>query len=161
MSCWIIDASPLILLGKINRIDLLEKLAPTLLIPFEVRAEILAGPDPDPAKVWIQRESGANWGQSTIPIPTEVVAWDLGVGESAVIALGISQIGSICILEDLAARNCAQVFGLPVMGTLGVLIRAKRAGIVPALRPEIDRLVLAGSLLSPSVIENALALAEG
>ncbi len=77
------------------------------------------------------------------------------------IALGISKVGSICILDDLAARNCAQVFGLPVTGTLGVLIRAKRAGFVPALRPEIDRLVLAGSLLSPSVIENALALAEG
>ncbi len=80
MSCWIVDASPLILLGKINRIDLLEQLAPALLIPAEVRAEILAGPDRDPAKLWIQSESGANWGQSTIPIPTEVVAWDLGAG---------------------------------------------------------------------------------
>ena len=92
-------------------------------------------------------------------IPEEIIAWDLGAGESSVIALASSPSSSICILDDLAARNCAEVFQLPVIGTLGVLLRAKTAGFVPRLQPEIDRLVDAGSMLAPSVIHKALTLA--
>jgi predicted nucleic acid-binding protein len=51
------------------------------------------------------------------------------------------------------------VFQLPVIGTLGILLKAKVAGMIPRLQPEIDQLVSAGSMLSPAVIQKALALA--
>ncbi len=159
MTVWIVNASPLILLGKIGRINLLETLAPSLAIPDAVSSEILAGPDGDPAKGWMQSTLDPAWVKPAIPIPSEILAWDLGVGETAVLALGLAQAGSICILDDLAARNCAEVFQLPVMGTLGILLKAKQAGLIPRLQPEIDRLVSAGSLLSPSVIRKSLVLA--
>ncbi len=92
-------------------------------------------------------------------IPEQIIAWDLGAGESSVIALASSLSASICVLDDLAARNCAEVFQLPVIGTLGVLLNAKAAGIIPRLQPEIDRLVAVGSMLAPSVIHKALTLA--
>jgi len=53
VNTWIVNASPLILLGKINRLDLLEQLCRSLVIPYPVSLEILAGPDLDPAKIWI------------------------------------------------------------------------------------------------------------
>ena len=65
----------------------------------------------------------------------------------------------ICVVDDLAARNCAEVFQLPVMGTLGILLKAKVAGLIPRLQPEIDNLLGAGSLLAPSVLHKVLALA--
>lgn len=159
MSTWIVNASPLILLGKIHRLDLLEKLCPSFVVPTAVSLEILAGPDNDPAKVWIQSESACARIVPVTSLPEEIIAWDLGAGESSVIALASSLASSICVLDDLAARNCAEVFHLPVIGTLGVLLKAKVAGIVPRLQPEIDRLVAAGSMLAPSVIHKALTLA--
>ncbi len=159
MSTWIVNASPLILLGKIHRLDLLENLCPSFVIPAAVSLEILAGPDNDPAKIWIRGDLVRSRVVPMTAIPEEIIAWDLGAGESSVIALASSLSSSICILDDLAARNCAEVFQLPVIGTLGVLLKAKAAGIIPRLQPEIDRLVAAGSMLAPSVISKALTLA--
>jgi predicted nucleic acid-binding protein len=67
---------------------------------------------------------------------------------------------SVCVLDDLAARNCAKVFDIPVIGTLGILLKAKIAGLIPTLRPEIDNLVACGSMLSPRIIAEALELAN-
>lgn len=159
MNTWIVNASPLILLGKIHRLDLLEQLCPSFVIPTAVSLEILAGPDNDPAKVWIQSKSVRVRIVSVTSFPEEIIAWDLGAGETSVIALASFTTSSICILDDLAARNCAEVFQLPVIGTLGILLKGKVAGFIPKLEPEIDQLVSAGSMLSTAVIQKALTLA--
>ena len=54
MSTWVINTSPLILLGKIDRLALLEPLQPNFVIPISVKAEILAGPAGDAARFSIQ-----------------------------------------------------------------------------------------------------------
>jgi predicted nucleic acid-binding protein len=73
--------------------------------------------------------------------------------------MALARNDSICVLDDLAARNCAAVHKVPVIGTLGILLRAKIAGYIPTLKPEVDRLVCAGSMLSDQVIRVALELA--
>lgn len=160
MTTWIINASPLILLGKIKRLKILEALAPSFVIPAAVFSEILAGPDHDPAKAWIKSLRISSHVVTDAPVPNEFLAWDLGAGETAVLALAATCSSPICVLDDLAARNCAEVFQIPVMGTLGVLLRAKAAGVIPELRPEINHLLSAGSLLAPSLIQRALMLAK-
>lgn len=158
MSHWIVNASPLILLGKINHLDLLDKLAPSFSIPHAVSLEILAGPADDPAKIWIRSHGSA----FVVPDPhilPEILAWDLGAGETAVISLAVADNAPICVLDDLAARNCAAVFQVPVIGTLGILLNAKIAGLIPTLKVEVDRLVSAGSMLSDKIIQEALSLA--
>lgn len=159
MSDWIVNASPLILLGKINQLSLLEELAPSFLIPNAVALEILAGPSQDPAKIWIRNHHITQRIVSEIPIPPPILAWDLGAGETAVIALALHRSSGICVIDDLAARNCAETFSLPLLGTLGVLLKAKTAGLIPELKPEIDHLLRVGSLLSASIIQLAMKLA--
>ena len=159
MRTWIVNASPLILLGKIQRLDLLEALAPEFLIPAPVFSEILAGPDLDPPRNWIQSSQAARHLAPDCPAPPDILAWDLGAGETAVISLACAQKQSICVLDDLAARNCAAVYQLPVVGTLGILIKAKIEGLIPQLQPEIENLLSAGSMLAPEVIQEALILA--
>ena len=90
MTTWVFNASPLILLGKINRLDLIEKLCPSFLIPTAVSLEILAGPDYDAAKIWIQNPAISARVVPDQPIPTEINAWDLGAGETAVISFASS-----------------------------------------------------------------------
>lgn len=159
MKPWIINASPLILLGKIGKLGVLPILAPAIRIPQAVSSEVMAGPDLDRAKIWITREGKPYIFTEDCPVSRDVVAWDLGDGETAVISDALRCPGSVCVLDDLAARHCAKVFGIAVMGTLGVLLKAKAAGLVPALGPAIEDLVAAGSMLAPKVIEEALRLA--
>lgn len=158
MSVWVVNASPLILLGKVGRLALLTRLSDRLLIPAEVAGEISAGPSDDSARSWVAGE-GASAIAMTVPANPKVVAWDLGAGETAVISVALSHPGAVCLLDDRAARDCAAVFNLPVLGTAGVLVRAKRSGLIPAVRPEIERLRAAGALIAEHVVRDCLRLA--
>lgn len=159
MSVWVVNASPLILLGKINQLPLLTKLAGQVVIPQEVAGEITAGPADDPARLWLQAEARTLVAQPA-PFDLRVVAWDLGKGETAVICRALQEPGALCLLDDRAARDCARLFGARVRGTVGVLLLAKRAGLFPAIRPAIDALLHSGALLHDSVIREALHLAD-
>ncbi len=154
--CWIVNASPLILLGKIGRLSLLSELADQLLIPERVAAEVGAQPDGEPTMVEIAHHDRCRIVPS-IQVPPEIEAWDLGPGESQVLALTVSTVGSRAVLDDLAARRCAQSFGLPVIGTLGIVLRARTTGRIPLARPVLDELRRKGLYVSTQLMDAALA----
>ena len=92
------------------------------------------------------------------PIPDPIRAWNLGPGESSVLALALlDPIGEV-ILDDGAARRCAAALGLSSRGTLGLVILAKQRGAIPAARPVIEQLRRSGMYLSDRVMNRALAL---
>ena len=159
MENWIFNASPLILLGKIGRVDIIGELNSKFSIPSAVADDINAGPALDPAKLWLSKPSNRQHVLEPLEFPAHLLAWDLGAGETAVLAHSIAEAGQRAILDDRSARNCAEVYGISIIGTVGLLIRAKQAGLVSLLRPELIRLVESGSLLSRSVIEEALKIA--
>jgi len=88
----------------------------------------------------------------------------LGHGESEVIALGIelAQSGQQveAILDDLHARQVAANFGLAVVGTVGLLVRAKLAGHIVSVRPVLEQMLDAGFYCSTDLFHKALRLAE-
>jgi predicted nucleic acid-binding protein len=91
-------------------------------------------------------------------VPDAIATWDLGAGESAVLTWAYSHPGSLAVLDDLAARTCAAVLGVPVEGTLGLAMLAKRRGRVRTARSLVDELRRAGLYLSDSVMREALSL---
>jgi predicted nucleic acid-binding protein len=82
----------------------------------------------------------------------------LGAGESAVLTWGYVNPGTEVIVDDLAARRCAAALGIPVRGTLGLVLTAKQQGILPAARPVLEQLRLSGMYLSDRVMNQALVL---
>lgn len=76
---WVVNASPLILLGKISRIPLLAALAQEVIVPEGVTKEIDRGPDGDPSKIWLAND-GRRWRRPFLSIDPLVAAWDLGMG---------------------------------------------------------------------------------
>lgn len=160
MKGWIFNASPLILLGKINQLGLIEFLSPEFRIPMPVVEEIRAGPPDDPANKWLTEPSAAKHIVEATPTPPFLAHWDLGAGETAVLSLALADKGSAVILDDLAARKFATTFNLPLLGTLGFLIRAKQKGLIGQLAPQIAHLESAGANLSQTVIKRALEFAS-
>jgi predicted nucleic acid-binding protein len=95
--------------------------------------------------------------ETEITIPSELADWGLGRGESQVLALAEAAPSSRAVLDDLEARRCAQSIGLPLIGTLGIVLRAKRKGLVDAARPIIEHLRRVGLYASDQLIERALS----
>ena len=126
---WVVNSSPLILLAKIGRLDLLVEQAQTLVVPQTVVQEILAGPKSDPARIFLQKGI-----VTTVPVSPhpDMLSWDLGAGETAVLSYAMANEGWTAILDDGAARKCAHTFDISIKGTLAVVIRAKRYGLIPS-----------------------------
>jgi predicted nucleic acid-binding protein len=159
MKGWIFNASPLILLGKINQLHLIEVLSPSFRIPTAVVTEIGAGPANDPTIQWLSSSSIADHFVESPQTPSFLTQWDLGAGETSVLSLALSDSNSPVILDDLAARKFAMTYEIPLLGTLGLLIRAKHLGIIDQVTPHVNRLEEVGANLSPSLITHALKLA--
>jgi predicted nucleic acid-binding protein len=82
----------------------------------------------------------------------------VGPGESAVLAWAHAHPGSEAICDDLAARRCAKTLGIPVRGTVGIILLAKQRGIIGAARPIMENMVRLGMYLSDRTLNDALAL---
>lgn len=142
-----VNASPLIYLARADRLDLLRSLSPNVVVPGAVADELRAYPGSDPAVMALDR---TNWLQvvQTAPSSPAVLAWDLGPGESAVLAWGEANPGVEVIIDDLLARRCAASLAIPVRGTVGLVLIAKARGLIPAARPVVEELRRVGMYLS-------------
>jgi predicted nucleic acid-binding protein len=150
-----VNTSPLIYLSRSGLLDLLKADAQRVVVPQAVADEIFAWPSADAAQVALKT---VHWLELAPPEPISrmVLAWDLGAGESAVLAYGQARAGVTLVLDDLAARRCAAAIGAPVRGTLGLVLRAKRKGSLTSARAALDALRDAGMYLSESIREAAL-----
>ncbi len=73
---------------------------------------------------------------------------DLGPGEIGVISLGLENPGNLIVLDDALARRTALEAKLRLTGTAGILIAAKRAGLVNKVAPLLDKLEILGFFLA-------------
>ena len=129
-----------------------------MIIPQAVEHEILDGPDDDVAKQWI-KTTGQRWVRDTGPVVPLVAAWDLGAGESAVLSWNLQHPEYQSVVDDLAARKFAKAFGIALCGTIGVIVVAKRAGIIPFARPLLKRLIDVDFRIDDRLFQTALRLA--
>lgn len=155
ISVVVCDAGPLIALGRLDRLGLLTALFRDVQVPQAVLAECLLRPELLDAQ---RIQAAAASGVFRVRVAEPVHVDGVGAGESAAIGLPF-KIGAALLADDLAARSYARGVGLAVIGTLGVLVRAKRKGELAAIRPLIDRLRASGQRLSHSAVAQALAAA--
>lgn len=145
------NASPLIALAAIERLQLVPALFETVLIPPAVAHEIRRSIPVAPR--WLQVHP------LRVALPTIVLRRTLGDGEREAVALALEIHAEAVILDDLPARRVAQAAGLNVVGTLGVLLSAKHIGLMSRIRPELDNLLKTSFFLSPQLYEELLVAA--
>ncbi len=152
----VINASPLIFLSQIDALSILEKLTHAAIVPISVQSEIRASRRRHPT---FKEVEVPDWMQiePDLPLPDAIAGWDLGARESQVLAHALLLPDSEAVLDDLQARHCARAIGVPATGTLGILLRAKKRGIIPAARPLVEELIQKRMYLSRELVETALA----
>lgn len=142
----IVDSACLIGLERVTRLDLLPTLFDSIIAPPEVEREF---------------GSSLTWLQSIAPTNQALIAKlrtlvDAGEAEAIVLA---HELGHLVVLDDQQARNVGTSLGLRVSGTLGLLVKAKTAGVIPVVKPLITTLETNGFYLSQAVKEKILRLA--
>lgn len=154
IDAWVLNASPLILYARVKRLDIIEQLAPGIIVPFSVLEEVKAGIHKDSTA-----KDAVNWAgrfkRSDIPVPSTVERWDLGAGESQVISF-CKQGKRWAVLDDRMARRCISAHGLQMIGSLGMILRAKRLGIIGAARPWVYKLREKGMFVDAELVEMSL-----
>ena len=148
------DAGPLIALGRLDLIALLNALFAEVQVPEAVIRECLARPDnPDALRI---RQALDHGRLVACPNPLQTLA-GLDAGESAAI-VHAKVIGAGVLLDERAGRQRALAMGLTVTGTLGVLVRARQRGLIGPVGPLIAALRASGQRLSQPVVVHALAV---
>ncbi len=132
-------------LELIGRLDLLRGLYGTVVVPTAVADECGSRLPP-----WFQVETVQNQGM------VRSLRLELGSGESEAIVLAAEVGASRLILDDKKARRIARQLGLPITGTLAVLLRAKQQGLLSGVREVLDDLAKAGFRISDALIRDTL-----
>ena len=123
------DTSCLILLDKIGELNLLHKLFGTIITTSEVAFEF-GLPLPD----WFEIQQPKDKNYQTI------IEASVDKGEASAIALAVELDDCLLIIDDLKGRKFAQQLGLTIIGTIGILVDAKLAGIIPSVKPLLTKI---------------------
>lgn len=132
------DASPVIALSRIGRLELLPKLYQQVLIPVSVYDE-LKHPhrrfplDPD-SWPWLAVRTVQDTGRVA-----QFDQLDRGEAEAIVLAMEVS--ADLLLVDERKSRKAAREMGLRVLGLLGMLAEAKRAGFIHRIEPILDDLM--------------------
>lgn len=135
----ICNTSPLQYLHQLGCLHLLPALVGQVIVPQAVAEELAAGtargidvPIPQSLEwLTIRRPASA----AVLPLVT-----DLGPGETQVLALALELSEPVVILDDALARRVAETLGIRLTGTLGILLDAKRGGLIQTVLPLLDKL---------------------
>ena len=151
----VVNSGPLVALSIIGQLDLLPALYAECWMPQTVFNEVAVAGVGKPGAKSLQ---ASDW-QARVrvaPIPDPLLVMELDVGEAEVISLARQLSPCMAIIDERRGRRIAQqVYGLPVKGTAGILVEARRLGLISAVRPLLLELRAAGYFIADSVIAAA------
>ena len=151
-----INSSPLIFLAKLGLLHVLDGLFDEVYITdavyYETVVEGVAHEEAvDIAKAdFLRKVSPQN--QKLVKFLLELVDY----GEAETIAFAIEKDIDLVVLDDREARKVARSFGLRVTGTLGILLLAKRKGLLNEVGPYVEELRKHGFRISDEIVQKIL-----
>jgi len=145
------DSGPLRYLVLIGEVAILPKVVGDVLIPLEVQAELDRPRTPAPVRAWIAAPPPWLRIQSAPAVADPALA-PLDPGERAAITLAVAIGVGTLLMDDRAGVTAALAKGLAVVGTLGVLDRAARRGLVD-LAAAFDRLRATNFRYPPALLD--------
>jgi len=141
----IADSSCFIILFNIGELELLTKVYGEVLTTAEVASEFA-----EPLPAWVKIKA------ATDKYRQQILEIQLDKGESSAIALALETPGCTLILDDNKARKIATYLGIEITGTLGVIIKAKQKGILPSVKPCLEKIKTTNFRLTDDLFQYAL-----
>ena len=151
---WVINASPVILLAKVGLIGFVPSIVSSLVIPQPVVEEITSIRN-DAASEWVHG-NGRSFIQPAVAELEYLASTEIGEGERSVISWALAHSGFVAVLDDREARNIAQRLGVKVIGTVGVVLRLKKAGSISEVKPHLLKIREMGGYIGEGLFRESL-----
>lgn len=154
------NTGPLIALATVRQLALLEQMYGSVLVPEAVFQEVTAQGQHRPGAVEL---ASAPWViRSTLLMPPDpFLAGNLGKDEAETITLAVQRGARWVLMDDRRARRIAELaYRLQVKGVAGILVAAKRKGLIYNVSPLLAGMQAADYYVSQAVVERALQEAE-
>ena len=135
------DTLPVLNLARIGRLELLPLLYKQVLIPSAVFEELTASKPDLPPAIDFASESWLIVASANDRPRVQEFRKNLDPGEAEAIVLAIEHRADLLLVDERRACRTATAAGITVTGLLGVVARAKRAGLVDLAKPVIDELI--------------------
>jgi len=154
----IVNTSPLQYLHQLRLLHVLPELLGRVIVPEQVAEELAVGREsgvdvPDPRSLdWVAVRRPREPGMLRL-------MYDLDYGEAAVLMVALEVSDPLVVIDDRLGRMIAESLHIPLRGTLGVLLDAKKRGLVDAVAPLVIQLERLGFRLSRSTAETVLRMA--
>jgi predicted nucleic acid-binding protein len=134
------NSSPIIHLAKIGHLNLLQEFFCELLIPEAVYEECITDGKGRTEVSLIKQASWLRVVQVANQNLFKLLNSEIDRGEAEAITLALESQASLILLDDSDAREKARLYQLPITGTLGLLLRARKSGKVTSLSEKLDAL---------------------
>jgi len=158
----IADAGPLIGFARIDKLDIIRQLYNTVFIPQKVFDEITVAGNKPGAKT-ISKAVTSGW-IKIVKVKQKKLSDKLkelvDLGEAEAIQLFLEQNADFLLIDDKKGRNVARKFGVKIIGTGGILLKAKKEGILNQVTFTLKDLSRVGYRISPVLCKKILELAE-
>ena len=152
-----VNTTPLQYLHRLGRLEWLRNFYGRVVVPAAVATELdeglrLGAKVPDVRTIpWVEVRD--------VPEAAEVFPNFIHRGEAGVIALARLSGDALILMDNGLARAHARGLGLRITGTLGVILRAKREGLIPAVEPLLRQLQDEGFQVAPATLAEVMRLA--
>lgn len=153
------NSSPLIALGRIERLDLLPALFPTISVPAAVYQEVVVQGASQPGALKLANAAWLNVQPVQNENSVQYLLAMLEQGEAEAIVLAQELHADWLLLDEIKARVTARRLGLNVIGVAGILVLAKKRGLLPAFGPLLNNLLSHRFRMSSQVIHATLVAA--
>ena len=134
------DATPLIGLAKIGQLVLLQDMFGEVLVPQAVYNEVVWGAPHNPDAVEIRHSDWIHVRQVSDQMRVDYLRVDLDAGEAEALVLASELEADWLLVDEIKARLASELLGMRFIGTLGLLLLAKRQGRIEKIRPLLDAL---------------------
>lgn len=161
-SAVVADAGHLIGIARVGHLSILQGLYSSVTIPLRVFEELNTSSNKPGAKA-LSEAISAGWLQIVElkrPIDSAILRLLIDAGESESIQLALEQNARLLIIDDKKGRKAAKSHGIRVIGTGGILIFAKKAGLLDEVSQVLNKLESVGYRLSPGLCNRILELAN-
>jgi uncharacterized protein len=150
------NSTPLIALSKISYLSLVQDLFGSITIPQAVYQEVVTQAPTRPGAIEIRQASWIKTQVAQDQTKINYLLADLERGEAETLVLAEELSANWVLLDEAKARLVAEFLDLNYIGTVGLLLVAKRMGYIPAIRPLLDELIANRFFLSQKIYQSLL-----
>ena len=150
------NSTVIIAFSILEKLNILKELYGEIILAQEVYNELTNGLNKPGSEIteldWIKVKSVSNI------VLIEYLSFNVHKGEAETIAIAEEINADLILLDDFWARRFAKFRGLKITGTIGILIKAGKNGLIQELKPLLDKLILNNFRISPELYKEALLI---